>query len=48
MSDELSYIDTHCHIHDPEFAGKYDKPIEQIIDDAEADGVSHFVCVGTD
>ena len=44
----MHVIDTHCHIHDPEFAGKYDKPVEQIIAEAKQAGVEQFICIGTD
>lgn len=44
----MHLIDTHCHIHDPEFASKYDKPIATIIKDAHDAGVKEFICVGTD
>ena len=44
----MNIIDTHCHIHDPEFARKYKKPVEQIVDEAKAAGVFPFVSVGTD
>lgn len=40
-------IDTHCHIHDPEYADAYEKPVEQIIREAQEAGVKTFVCVGT-
>jgi TatD DNase family protein len=44
----MQVIDTHCHIHDPEFTEKYDKPVETIVQDAQKAGVVQFVCVGTD
>lgn len=40
-------IDTHCHIHDPEFADTYEKPVSQIIQEAKDAGVHTFICVGT-
>lgn len=43
----MQIIDTHCHIHDPEFTGKYEKPIEQIIAEAKEAGVFPFISVGT-
>jgi len=43
----MQIIDTHCHIHDPEFTQKYDISVQQIIDDAAAEGVTQFICVGT-
>jgi TatD DNase family protein len=48
MGSGMQIIDTHCHIHDPEFAAKYDKPVQQLIDEAKAVGVFPFVAVGTD
>jgi TatD DNase family protein len=44
----MYFIDTHCHIHDPEFTNKYDTSVEDIIRSAHAVGVKEFVCVGTD
>lgn len=43
----MQIIDTHCHIHDPEFTQKYDISVQQIIDDAAAAGVAQYICVGT-
>lgn len=43
----MKIIDTHCHVHDPEFAAKYEKPIEQLLQEARAAGVETFICVGT-
>jgi len=44
----MNFIDTHCHIHDPEFTQKYDISVNQIIINAASAGVSQFICVGTD
>ena len=43
----MTIFDSHCHIHDPEFAEKYDKPVEQIIAEAKQCGVERYICVGT-
>ena len=43
----MKLIDTHCHIHDPEFADAYKIPVDQIIADAKAVGVTKFILVGT-
>ncbi len=43
----MQFFDTHCHVHDPEYAAKYDKPVQQIVDDARAAGVTSFISVGT-
>ena len=43
----MQIIDTHCHIHEPEFAARYDKPVEQIIAEAYEAGVTSFISVGT-
>lgn len=43
----MNVIDTHCHIHDPEFTQKYDISVQQVIDDAAAVGVTQYICVGT-
>ncbi len=43
----MQIIDTHCHIHDPEFAISYQKTVQQMIDEAKADGVWPFIVVGT-
>lgn len=44
----MQLIDTHCHIHDNEFAPKFDKTPDQIIADANELGIEKFICVGTD
>jgi TatD DNase family protein len=41
-------IDTHCHVHDSEFAKKYNRSVDEILQDAKHAGVREFVCVGTD
>jgi TatD DNase family protein len=43
----MQIIDSHCHIHDPEFASSYDKPVETILAQAKAAGVDRYICVGT-
>ena len=43
----MQIIDTHCHIHDPEFASKYEKTVDHIIQEGKAAGVERFICVGT-
>lgn len=40
-------IDTHCHIHDPEFASKYERDVEDILNDSVVAGVEKLICVGT-
>lgn len=47
-NNTLEFIDTHCHIHDSEFAKKFDKSVTDVMNDARDDGVRTFVCVGTD
>lgn len=44
----MNFIDTHCHIHDSEFAVKFTDTQDSILRDARAEGVIGFVCVGTD
>ncbi len=43
----MKIVDTHCHIHDPEFASRYEKPIDVIIQEAYDAGIEKFICVGT-
>ncbi len=43
----MHIIDTHCHIHDPEYTQKYDVSVQQVIDDAALVGVNQYICVGT-
>lgn len=45
---KIELIDTHCHIHDPEFSSKYDQSVDEIISEAKSDGVGTLICVGTD
>lgn len=35
-------VDTHCHIHE-----SYDLPLDEVLQQAHEDGVSHMICVGT-
>lgn len=44
----MQLIDTHCHVHDPEFASKYDKPVEQLVKEAQEAGIETFISVGTE
>ncbi len=44
----VTFVDTHCHIHDAEFVEKYDKTVEEVIKSAQEVGVETFICVGTD
>jgi len=41
------FVDTHCHIHDSEFANKSDISADEIIVRARDAGVEQLVCVGT-
>lgn len=41
---EIELIDSHCHIHDPE----YDFVVSEVLDGASRAGVNGLVCVGTD
>lgn len=43
----MELVDTHCHIHDSEFAEKYDVSAEEILNRAKNAGVNKLVCVGT-
>lgn len=43
----MHFIDTHCHIHDPEFNQKYTKSSANIIAEAANVGVTKYICVGT-
>jgi TatD DNase family protein len=40
-------VDTHCHIHDPEFASKYERNVDDILRDSVEAGVEKVICVGT-
>ncbi len=44
----MQIIDTHCHIHDPEFSEKYDQTPDELIASARKAGVEQLICVGTD
>jgi TatD DNase family protein len=44
----MQFIDTHCHIHDSEFAKNYDESVDSLIASAKDVGVVQLVCVGTD
>jgi TatD DNase family protein len=43
----MELVDTHCHIHDSEFAEKSEYSQKELIDRAKQAGVSTLVCVGT-
>ncbi|MFT4532326.1 MAG: TatD DNase family protein [Candidatus Saccharimonadales bacterium] len=43
----MELVDTHCHIHDPEFSEKMDKSPDEMISDAKQAGVTKLICVGT-
>ena len=43
----MQLIDTHCHIHDPEFTAKYPKTTEVMLLEAHAAGVEKCIVVGT-
>lgn len=45
--EKLSLVDTHCHIHDSEFAEKSEYSQEEIIQRATECGVDKLICVGT-
>lgn len=44
----INFVDTHCHIHDSEFATKYDASQADILRSSLKKGVSKLICVGTD
>ncbi len=46
-SKGLSFVDTHCHLHDSEFATKSDISADEILERAKEAGVSEMICVGT-
>ena len=49
MSAKGTIVDTHCHIHDSEFAQKFkDKSPDTMIQEAATEGVRQLICVGTD
>lgn len=43
----MQLIDSHCHIHDPEFASKYSVSVEVIVTEAQHSGIERYICVGT-
>ncbi len=43
----MQFIDTHCHIHDPQFNEKYTKSVADMVVDAANVGVLKYICVGT-
>jgi TatD DNase family protein len=43
----MEFIDTHCHVHESEFADKFVDRAEVVLERAKTDGVNRFVCVGT-
>ena len=43
----MRIIDTHCHIHDPEFTEKYSNDVDTILSEARDVGVDTYICVGT-
>ena len=48
MSDTITVIDTHCHIHDDTFYAKENLTLETMVSDAQQAGVEKMICVGTD
>jgi TatD DNase family protein len=40
-------VDTHCHIHDSEFADRFEFTPLELLNRAKEAGVSHLICVGT-
>jgi TatD DNase family protein len=43
----MKMVDTHCHIHDSEFAVKSEFSQQEIIDRATSAGIDKLICVGT-
>lgn len=43
----MEIIDSHCHIHEPWLAEKYDKSVDQLVKEAKEAGVLSFISVGT-
>ncbi len=41
------FVDTHCHIHDPEFYEKSELEADEILQNAKEAGVDKLICVGT-
>lgn len=44
----MQLIDTHCHIHDSEFAKNYEQTADELLTEAAKVDVTSVVCVGTD
>lgn len=44
----ISFIDTHCHIHDSEYTEKYGKSPEELFSESCEAGIAACICVGTD
>jgi TatD DNase family protein len=44
----MQLIDTHCHIHDSEFAKKYEQTADELLTAAQKVDVMSVICVGTD
>ncbi len=47
-NSSIELFDTHCHIHESEFAQKYTESQEELIIEAKSEGVNTLLCVGTD
>ena len=47
-AQSLRFIDTHCHIHDSEFAEKFGGDVTAVLFRARAEGVDTCICIGTD
>jgi len=45
---KIELFDTHCHIHESEYADKYTESQQQLLDDAKKAGVKSVISVGTD
>jgi TatD DNase family protein len=43
----MQLVDSHCHVHESEFADKFNRPADLLLEDALSEGVSQVVCVGT-
>ena len=44
----MKFIDTHCHIHDSEFADRFGMSTDELVEDSVASGLEKLICVGTD
>lgn len=44
----MTLVDTHCHIHDSEFASRYEQSQDELIEEAKKAGVETLICVGTE